>query len=74
MQHWVAEEENLLDKNDFDIDWEAIEEPLIASLKIVDDEEVVFDEDDEIIIPPNESQWEWTSIFDKFGNINCDNE
>ena len=55
MQDWIAEEKNLLDKDDFDMDWETVEEPLITSSKIVDDEEVVFDEDDEIIIPPNQS-------------------
>ena len=58
MQDWIAEEENLLDTDDFDMDWETVEEPLITSSKIVDDKEVVFDKDDEITIPPNQSQWE----------------
>ena len=57
MQDWIAEEENFLDKYDFDMDWETVEESLIISSKIVDDKEV-FNEDDEIIIPPNQSQWE----------------
>lgn len=68
MQDWVAEEEDLLDNDDFDMDWEAVEEPLITSSKNVDDEEVVFDENDELNIPPNESQWEWASIFGELGN------
>ena len=70
MQDWIAEEENLLDTDDFDMNWETVEEPLITSSKIVDDEEVVFDEDDEITIPPNQSQWEWASIFEELGNVN----
>ena len=42
MQDWVVEEENLLDKDDFDMDWEAIEESLITSLKIINNEEIFF--------------------------------
>ena len=40
------------------MDQEVVEKPLIIYSKIVDDEEVVFDENDEITIPPNESKWE----------------
>ena len=43
MQDWVVEEENLLDKDDFDMDWEAIEESLITSLKIIN--EKVFNDE-----------------------------
>ena len=39
MKDWVVEEENLFNKDDFDMDWEAIEEHLSTSLKIIDDEE-----------------------------------
>ena len=70
MQDWIVEEENFLDKYDFDMDWETIEEPLITSSKIVDDEEVDFDEDDEITILPNQSQWEWASIFEELEHVN----
>ena len=38
----------------FDMDWEVVEELFITSSKIVDKEEVVFEEDDEITISPNE--------------------
>ena len=70
MQDWIAEEENFLDKYDFDMDWETVEELLITSSKIVDDEEVVFDEYDEITILPNQSQWEWASTFEELENVN----
>ena len=66
----ITEEENLLNKDDFDMDWKTVEEHLITSSKIVDDEEVIFDEDDEIIIPPNQIQWEWTNIFKELENVN----
>ena len=42
MQDWIVKKENLLDKDDFDMDWEAIEELLIISSKIITDEEVFF--------------------------------
>ena len=35
MKDWIAEEENLFDTDDFDMDWETVEEPLITSSKIV---------------------------------------
>ena len=56
MQDWVVEEKNLIDKDDFDMDCEAIEEPLITYLKIINDE------DNEIIILSNKSQWEWARM------------
>ena len=37
------------------MDWKANAKHLITFSKIVGDEKVVFDEDDEIIVPPNES-------------------
>ena len=61
-------EENFLDKDDFDMDWKAIEKPLITYSKIINDE------DNEITIILNECQWEWASIFEKFENVNCNNE
>ena len=54
MQDWVVEEENLLDKDDFDMDWEAIKELLIISSKIITDKEVFY-EDNEINNLPNKS-------------------
>ena len=50
MQDWVVKEENLFDKDDFDMDQDAIEEPLITYLKIINDK------DNEITILLNESQ------------------
>lgn len=47
MKNQVGEGPSFLGKDDFDIDWETIEEPLSTS-KIIDDE-VVFDEDGEIV-------------------------
>ena len=35
MQDWIVEEKNLLDKNDFDMDREAIEEPLLFFRKLL---------------------------------------
>ena len=55
MQDWIVEEKNFLDKDDFDMDWEVIKESLIISLKIINNEEIIFDENNEIIILPNES-------------------
>ena len=40
MQDLIVKGENLVDKDDFDMDWEAIEERLITSSKIINDEEV----------------------------------
>ncbi|OMO94310.1 hypothetical protein COLO4_16409 [Corchorus olitorius] len=54
MEDWIAEEESLLDKDDLDLDWENVEEP--TSLNAFE-EDVTFDEDDDITIPPGESQW-----------------
>ena len=42
MQDWVVEEESRFDKDDFDMDLEAIEEPTITSLKIINDEKNCF--------------------------------
>ncbi|OMP07554.1 Transposase, Ptta/En/Spm, plant [Corchorus olitorius] len=50
----IAEEESLIDKDDLDLDWENVEEP--TSLNAFE-EDVTFDEDDDITIPPGESQW-----------------
>ena len=58
MHNWVIEKKNLLDKDDFDMDLKVIKELLITSSKIINDEEVIFYEDNRIIILPNESQWE----------------
>lgn len=58
MQDCVVKEPTLLDKDDFDIDWKAVDEPLITSSNVDDNEDFNFYEDDEIIIPPNGSQWE----------------
>ena len=42
MQDWIVVEENLYDKNDFDMVWKVIKEPLIIISKIINDEEIVF--------------------------------
>ena len=42
MQDWIVVEENLLDKNDFDMDRKVIKKPLIIFSKIINDEEIVF--------------------------------
>ena len=42
MQDWIVVEENLLDKNDFDMNWKVIKEPLIIFSKIINDEEIIF--------------------------------
>ena len=44
MQDWVVKEENLIDKEDFDMDWKAIEKPLITYSKIINDEEVFYED------------------------------
>ena len=53
MQDQLVEEENF-----FDMDWEAIEQPLITYSKIIKKET------NEITILPNESQSEWASTFE----------
>ena len=49
MQDWIVEEKNLFDKNDFDMDREAIEEPLLLLRKLY------FYENNKITILPNKS-------------------
>ena len=67
MQNQVVLEENLLDKDDFDMDLEAIEEPLITYSKIIKDE----------ITKSLLNQMKVNGMgqyFWKLENINCDNE
>ena len=54
MQDWIVEKENIIDKDEFDMDWETIENVLITSSKIINDE-AVFDKNNEIIILLNEN-------------------
>ena len=41
----LVKEKNFLDNDDFDMDWKTIGETLITSSKIINDEEIVFDEE-----------------------------
>ncbi|KAJ8420754.1 hypothetical protein Cgig2_009332 [Carnegiea gigantea] len=60
MEDWISEEPSLLEKDDFDKDWESIDYSFekFADISIQDDVEVVFNEEDDIQIPKHESQWE----------------
>ena len=50
MEDWFSEEPTLLEKDDFEKDWESLDFPLqqFANLRIEDDVEVAFDEEDDL--------------------------
>ncbi|GKV53472.1 hypothetical protein SLEP1_g59994 [Rubroshorea leprosula] len=66
---WVAEEPTLLDKDDYDVDWVAIDESLPNQI-LDDTDSVVYDEEDVQWVPENESEQLWVGVDGVLGYKN----
>ena len=66
MEDWISEEPTLLEKDDFEKDWESLDFPLqqFANLRIEDDVEVAFDKEDDVELPVNEGVWQQVNLSD----------
>jgi len=60
IEDWISEEPTLLEKDDFEKDWESLDFPLqqFVNLRIEGDVEVSFDEEDDVELPVNEGVWQ----------------
>jgi len=60
MEDWISKQPTLLEKDDFEKDCESLDFPLqqFANLRIEDDVEDAFDEEDDVELPVNEGVWQ----------------